>query len=166
MIGNHNDVEKRLWDIADQLRANSRLKSSQYSVPVLDLIFLRFADYKFTIAKKEIEKQHPKTKSRVSISKTNYQAKGVLYLPDESRFAYLLNLPEGDNIGKAVNEAMKAIEAKNEELKDALPKTYNRLENSVLVTLLKIFSNILIFCLNILCCSVKEPLESRGSFSN
>ena len=142
MIGNHNDVEKRLWDIADQLRANSRLKSSQYSVPVLGLIFLRFADYKFTIAKKEIEEQHPKTKSRIGISKINYQAKGVLYLPDESCFAYLLNLPEGNNIGKAVNDAMKAIEAKNEELKDVLPKTYNRLENSVLVTLLKIFSNI------------------------
>ena len=124
MIGNHNDVEKRLWDVADQLRANSRLKSSQYSVPVLGLIFLRFADYKFAIAKKEIEKQSQKIKSRIGISKINYQAKGVLYLPDESRFTYLLNLPEGDNIGKAVNDAMRAIEKENEELKDALPKTY------------------------------------------
>ena len=43
-----NDIEKRLWDVADQLRANSRLKSSEYSVPVLGLIFLKYADYKFS----------------------------------------------------------------------------------------------------------------------
>lgn len=47
MPGNHNDIEKRLWDAADQLRANSRLKSFEYAVPVLGLIFLRYADYKF-----------------------------------------------------------------------------------------------------------------------
>ena len=51
-----SETEKRLWDVADQLRANSRLKSAEYSVPVLGLIFLRFADYKFTVAKQEIDK--------------------------------------------------------------------------------------------------------------
>ena len=135
-----NEIEKRLWNAADQLRANSRLKSSEYSVPVLGLIFLRFADYKFTLAEKEIEKQ--RMSSRRGITKADYQAKGILYLPENARFSYLLNLPEGENIGKAINDAMKAIEIKNEDLKDVLPKTYNRLENDVLVALLKTFSSI------------------------
>lgn len=143
MANNHNnEIEKKLWDVADQLRANSNLKAAEYSVPVLGLIFLRFADYKFTIAKEELEKKQ-KSGGRRGISKVDYQAmKGVLYLPDNARFSYLLNLPEGENIGKAIIDAMKAIEADNEELKDILPKTYNRLENSVLVTLLKTFSSI------------------------
>jgi len=142
MTGNHNDIEKKLWSAADQLRANSQLKSAEYSVPVLGLIFLRYADYKFTIAKEEIEKQEQSKGSRRSISKIDYQARGVLYIPDEARFSYLLNLPEGENIGKVVNEAMKQIEAVNEELRDVLPKTYPRLENDVLVALLKTLSNI------------------------
>lgn len=135
-----NEIEKRLWNAADQLRANSRLKSSEYSVPVLGLIFLSFADYKFTLAEKEIEKQ--RMSGRRGITKADYQAKGVLYLPENAHFSYLLNLPEGENIGKAINDGMKAIEKENEDLKDVLPKTYNRLENDVLVALLKTFSSI------------------------
>jgi len=54
----------------------------------------------------------------------------------------LLKLPEGADIGKAISEAMKAIEAENEDLRDALPKTYNALEKSLLVPLLKNFSAI------------------------
>ena len=142
MVGNHNEIEKKLWTVADQLRANSRLRASEYSVPVLGLIFLRYADHKFTIAKDEIEKKEKTTNRRRTVSKIDYQAKGVLYLPEKSRFSYLLNLPEGENIGKAVNEAMKQIENENEELKDVLPKTYTRLENDVLIALLKLFSNI------------------------
>ena len=65
-----------------------------------------------------------------------------MYLPDEARYSYLLYLPEGRNIGKAVNDAMKAIESENEELKGVLPQTYTRFENDVLVALLKHFSNI------------------------
>jgi len=136
MAGNHNEIEKRLWGAADELRANSKLKSSEYSVPVLGLIFLRYADHKFTVAQKELE---GKSTSRRAIGKTDYQARGVLYLPEPSRFSKLLNLPEGADIGKAINEAMRAIEAENEELKDILPKTYNHLDNSTLVELLKTF---------------------------
>lgn len=142
MANNHSEVEKKLWDVADQLRANSNLKASEYSVPVLGLIFLKFADYKFTLAKQKLEEKQ-KSGGRRGVSKVDYQAmKGVLYLPENARFSHLLNLPEGENIGKAISDAMKAIEAENEELKDILPKTYNRLENSVLVTLLKTFSSI------------------------
>ncbi len=116
MPGNHNEIEKRLWDAADELRANSKLKSSDYSVPVLGLIFLRYADHKFTIAQKELA---DKSTDRRPVGKTDYQARGVLYLPEASRFSKLLNLPEGADIGKAINEAMRAIEIENEELEGA-----------------------------------------------
>src|SRR5580704_14443949 len=138
MPTNHTDLEKRLWDAADELRANSKLKSSEYSVPVLGLIFLRYADHKFS----EAEKKMPQSSGRRKIGKADYQAQGVLFLPEKARFGALLNLPEGTDIGKAINEAMKAIEAENEDLKDVLPKTYNGLEKSLLVSLMKNFAAI------------------------
>jgi len=84
MPANHTEIEKRLWDAADELRANSKLKSSEYSVPVLGLIFLRYADYKFAQAEQELK---GKSTGRRTMGKTDYQARGVLYLPDEARFA-------------------------------------------------------------------------------
>ena len=149
MARNHIvELEKRLWDVADELRANSDLKSSEYSSPVLGLIFLRYADYRFTKQEKILsEKLAPAglkqgSSSHRKIGKTDYQAAGVMYLPDEARFSYLLNLPEGADIGKAINEAMKAIERENEDLKGVLPKTYNRFKNNLLVELIKLMSSI------------------------
>ena len=55
MPPNNNQIEKRLWDAADELRANSKLKSAEYSVPVLGLIFLRYADYKFAQAEAKLK---------------------------------------------------------------------------------------------------------------
>ena len=138
-IGNNNQIEKRLWDAADELRANSKLKSSEYSIPVLGLIFLRYADQKFTAAKEKLE---GKGTGRREIGKADYQANGVLYLPQAARFQTLLKKPEGSNIGQAINDAMRAIEADNPDLKDILPKTYNRLDNPTLLELLRIMSSI------------------------
>jgi type I restriction enzyme M protein len=137
MPANHSDLEKRLWSAADELRANSKLKSSEYSVPVLGLIFLRYADHKFAQAQAKLT---AKGSGRRSVGKADYQAQGVLYLPNSARFSTLLNLPEGADIGKAINDAMKAIEADNEDLKDVLPRTYNRLDKELLVSLLKNFA--------------------------
>lgn len=134
-----NEIEKRLWEAADELRANSKLKASDYSVPVLGLIFLRYADFKFSQAEKELV---GKETGRRRIGRTDYQARGVLYLPDTARFHNLLELPEGENIGRAINNAMKAIEAENPDLKDVLPKTYNRMENSTLFELLRLMKSI------------------------
>jgi len=139
MPANHSDLEKMLWDAADELRANSKLKSSEYSVPVLGLIFLRYADQKFGEAEKKLSQQGS---GRRKIGKTDYQAQGVLFLPQTARFASLLNLPERADIGKAINDAMKAIEAENEDLRDVLPKTYNRLDKELLVSMLKNFAGI------------------------
>ena len=137
MPANHTELEKRLWGAADELRANSKLKSSEYSVPVLGLIFLRYADHKFTPAKAKLTSQGS---GRRTIGRADYQARGVLYLPEPARFSTLLNLPEGADIGKAINDAMKAIEADNDDLKDVLPRTYNRLDKELLVSLLKNFA--------------------------
>ena len=139
MANNHSDTEKRLWEAADEFRANSDLKSSEYAVPVLGLIFLRYADHKFTIAEKELE---GKGSGRRKIGKEDYQAKGVMFVPPEARFSHLLSLPEGENIGKAINEAMKSVEAENVDLKGVLPRTYTKIDNAILVSLLKNFSQI------------------------
>lgn len=139
---NLTELESRLWTAADQLRANSKLKSSEYAVPVLGLIFLRFADHKFQHAQKEMESRVREVGSRRGITKADYHARGVLYLPGEARFDRLLALPEGENLGRAVSDAMKAVEAENEELGDVLPKSYTRLENDSIAALLKLFSSI------------------------
>jgi type I restriction enzyme M protein len=141
MPANHSEIEKKLWASADELRANSNLKSSEYSVPVLGLIFLRFADQRFVQVERGLAAS-VSVGSRRTIGKADFQARGVMYLPQQARFSYLLRLPEGENIGKAVNDAMKAIEAENEELRDVLPKTYMRINNDTLIALLKTFSEI------------------------
>lgn len=139
MANNHSETERRLWQAADEFRANSDLKSNEYSTPVLGLIFLRYADHRFAEAEKELE---GKGSGRRQIGKEDYQAKGVMYVPPEARFSHLLSLPEGENIGKAINEAMKAIEAENIDLKGVLPRTYTKIDNAILVSLLKNFSQI------------------------
>ncbi len=144
MANGHSDIERRLWASADELRANSNLKSSEYSVPVLGLIFLRYADHRFMQAEKELAVAFAKKKagSYLTIDRSSYQAKGVMFLPPKARFSYLLALPEGENIGKAINEAMKEVEKENDDLKGVLPKTYGKIENATLVALLKNLSSI------------------------
>jgi len=137
--GSLAELERRLWSAADQLWANSPLRPSEYSTPVLGLIFLRFADNAFAKVEAELK---GKSTGRRTIGKTDYQAKGVVYIPDEARFSRLLQLPESADIGKKLNEAMKAIEQENDDLKDVLPKSYQRIDNATLVELLKIMSSI------------------------
>jgi len=134
------DIAARLWETADELRANSHLKAAEYSIPVLGLIFLKFADSRFSQAEAELAGQ---STSRREIGKADYQAKRVLYLPPQSRFANLLVLKEGDNLGKAINDAMAAIEDENHSLKGVLPRTYQSLTNATLVSLLRSVNAIL-----------------------
>ena len=113
MDANLAEIENRLWSAADELRANSRLRASEYSTPVLGLIFLRYADHKFTQVAREIDSETAAGKRSRTDPRTQYQACGAFYLPDNARFQYLLNLPESENIGQAITDAMKAIEAEN-----------------------------------------------------
>jgi type I restriction enzyme M protein len=135
----HAELEKKLWDAANQLWAGAALKPSEYSPTVLGLIFLRYADVRFAAVKEEIQ---PQAGSRRKIGPTDFHAAGVVYLPDEARFSHLLSLPEGANVGQAVNEAMRAIEKENPDLADVLPKSYHILESRTLASLLKTMASI------------------------
>ncbi len=136
-------LEKRLWDAADQFRANSGLKAQEYSAPVLGLIFLRFAEVRFAAQLARLEKTGASSRrgSRVD-DPAAYHAEGILYLPAEARFDYLLNLPEAANIGAKVNAAMRDIEKQNPQLAGVLPKTYNLFTSTLLKELLKKVSEI------------------------
>jgi type I restriction enzyme M protein len=130
-------VENRLWATADQLWANTGLKPSEFSTPVLGLIFLRYADKRFSDVQAQLTS---KGLEPDDLEPFEYQAEGVLYLPDEARFSYLLTLTEGDNLGKAINNAMALVEAHNEDLKGVLPRTFNKLPNPTLVELLRLLA--------------------------
>ncbi len=132
-------LEQRLWSAADNLRANSSLSSYEYSSPVLGLIFLRYAWSRFRPVHEVLSKQET---GRRTIGPDDYKAEGVMYLPEKARYDFLLQLPENEDIGKAVNQAMEAIEKANPELADVLPKEYKRFEDQTLKDLLKTFSNI------------------------
>jgi type I restriction enzyme M protein len=136
-------LEKRLWDAADQFRANSGLKAQEYSGPILGLIFLRFAEVRFTAQRAKLEKAGASSRrgSRVD-EPAAYHAEGVLFLAPEARFDYLLTLPEASDIGAQVNAAMREIEKHNPQLAGVLPKTYNLFTGALLKDLLKKVSEI------------------------
>ncbi len=133
------ELENRLWAAADQLRANSKLRAADYSTPVLGLIFLRYADVRFTQAEKEL---FAKKSARREVGKADYQALGVMYVPETARYGYLRVLPESADIGRAVNDAMAAIEDQNPDLKGVLPRDYGSFEKPVLLELLRLIGSI------------------------
>jgi type I restriction enzyme M protein len=127
-------ISDQLWTTADKLRANSGILPAEYARPVLGLLFLRHADERFT----EVEaKLAPREGSRIRPGPEAYKAEGAIFLPPEARFSFLLSLPEGSNLGRALTTAMREIEAKNPELADVLPKTYQSIPDDVLVELLR-----------------------------
>src|SRR6266852_1987478 len=136
-------LEKRLWDAADQFRANSGLTAAQYSQPVLGLIFLRFAEVRFAAQRAKLDKTSASSRRGSRLDDPGaYHAEGVLYLTPEARFDHLLALPEGADVGKAVNDAMRDIEKHNPQLVGVLPKTYNLFTSTLLKELLKKISEI------------------------
>lgn len=143
------DLKEKLWAGADQLRANSGLKSTEYAEPILGLIFLRFAECKYNKFSEEIINEYNKikgTRMERSISEIAIEKCGF-YLPDEARYDYLLNLPESENLSQKVKEAMDCVEKYTVELEDTLPKDIYYSVNSeddplVLAKLLKIFKDI------------------------
>jgi type I restriction enzyme M protein len=135
--------EKRLWDAADQFRANSGLKAQEYSAPVLGLIFLLFAEVRFAAQRAKLEKGETTTRRGSRLDEpAAYHAEGILYLPAEARFDYLLNLPEAVNIGAKLNDAMRDIEKHNPQLAGVLPKSYYLFTSTLLKELLKKVSEI------------------------
>jgi type I restriction enzyme M protein len=130
-------VRNTLWKAADELRANSSMAPNEYRGPVLGLIFLAYAEHRFEAARPALE---AKATARRKVTAEDYRAKSVLFIPDEARLSHLVNMPEGADLGKAADAAMMAVEIYNPELKDVLPKGYQRLEKSTLVELLRLFA--------------------------
>jgi type I restriction enzyme M protein len=130
-------VQRILWAAADEMRANSSLAPAEYRGPVLGLIFLAYAEQRFDEITPDLEGK--KTKRR-GITPDDYRSRGVLYVPDEARLSHLVALPESQNLGKAIDDAMKAIETANPELRDVLPRGYQRIAKATLSELLRLFA--------------------------
>ena len=135
-------LEGDLWQSADDLRANSKLTASEYSMPVLGLIFLRHASNRFNAYLPDIAAGiDPKVPAsrREALIKLGFQGKAAIYLPEAARFEHIASLPTGANVGEAIDAAMDSIEAEHEVLQGALPRGYAAFEPDLLARLIKIF---------------------------
>lgn len=139
---NIRKLEADLWESADLLRAGSKLTSSQYCMPVLALLFLRYAYSRFKMVEAELLKNRPSRGGRVMpVEPSDFAAKSALYLPREAQFDYLVNLPDNQPLGEAVNHAMTLVEEQSEQLTGILPKSYTMFSDELLHELLRIFNN-------------------------
>ena len=153
---NIRKLESELWESADLLRQGSKLTSNQYCMPVLALLFLRYAYSRYKMVEAEILQNRPSRGGRVMpVESSDFTAKSALYLPREAQFDYLVNLPDNivdaglktkngqeiNSLGEAVNNAMQLVEDQSEQLTGVLPKTYTMFADDLLRELLRIFNN-------------------------
>ena len=153
---NIKKLEAELWESADLLRQGSKLTSSQYCMPVLALLFLRYAYSRFKMVEAEILQNRPSRGGRVMpVESSDFEAKSALYLPREAQYDYLVNLPANiadaglktkdgqdiNSLGEAVNYAMQLVESQSEQLTGVLPKSYTMFADDLLSDLLRIFNN-------------------------
>ena len=153
---NIRKLEAELWESADLLRAGSKLTSNQYCMPVLGLIFLRYAYSRFKLVEAEILKNRPVRNGRVlPVEASDFAEKSALFLPVEAQYTYLVNLPVNiaaqglvgvdgqklNSLGEVVNNAMTLVEQQSEQLTGVLPKDYTMFSDELLAELLRIFNN-------------------------
>ena len=153
---NIRKLEAELWESADLLRAGSKLTSNQYCMPVLGLIFLRYAYSRFKRVEAEILKNRPSRGGRVMpVEASDFAEKSALFLPNEAQYKYLVELPENiaaagltdrsghpmNSLGEVVNNAMQLVEQQSEQLVGVLPKEYTIFSDELLFELLRIFNN-------------------------
>ena len=137
---NIRKLESDLWESADLLRSGSKLTSNQYCMPVLGLIFLRYAYSRFKLVEEEILKNRPSRGGCVMpVEANDFVAKSALFLPREAQYSYLLSLPENiaeagiknkdghtmNSLGEVVNNAMSLIEEQSEQLTGVLPMSWS-----------------------------------------
>ena len=149
-------LEAELWESADLLRAGSKLTSNQYCMPVLGLIFLRYAYSRFKLVEAEILRNRPSRGGRVlPVEASDFAAKSALFLPKEAQYDYLVNLPANigaaglvsrdghpmNSLGEVVNNAMALVEEQSEQLTGVLPRDYTIFSDELLSELLRIFNN-------------------------
>ena len=153
---NIKKLEADLWESADLLRAESKLTSNQYCMPVLGLIFLRYAFSRYKLVEQEILANRPVRNGKaMPVSSLDFKEKSAIYLPQEARFDYLVSLPENvadlnlkskdgedmNSLGEVVNNAMELIESESSQLAGILPKEYTVFSDSLLSQILRIFNN-------------------------
>ena len=153
---NIRKLEAELWESADLLRAGSKLTSNQYCMPVLGLIFLRYAFSRFKLVEAEILKDRPVRNGRVlPVEASDFAEKSALFLPKEAQYTYLVNLPADvaaqglvgvdgqplNSLGEVVNNAMTLVAQQSEQLTGVLPKDYTMFSDELLAELLRIFNN-------------------------
>lgn len=135
-------LEARLWESADRLRSDSKLDATDYCMPVMGLIFLRYAWGRFHRLAEQLEQEKTLPNGRrIPIEKADYKARGVLWLPEAARYSHLAALPGDENLAEALNAAMIAIEAESKTLAGVLPKQYGELPPSVLADLVRTFND-------------------------
>jgi type I restriction enzyme M protein len=141
-LSNIEQLETDLWAAADNLRANSKLTSSEYCMPVLGVIFLRHATNRYDAAAAQIAAEQAAGKMpKRALVKGDFLKRRALLLPKEARYDELLKLPKGANLGTAIVKAMDAIERDFEPLQGQLPKDYDKFENDLLEDLLRVFDS-------------------------
>lgn len=153
---NIRKLETELWESADLLRAGSKLTSNQYCMPVLGLIFLRYAYSRFKLVEAEVLKNRPMRGGKVwPVEASDFISRSALYLPREAQYAYLVELPANipsaglknrngevmNSLGEVVNNAMELVEEQSEQLTGVLPKDYTMFSDDLLAELLRIFNN-------------------------
>lgn len=151
---NIRKLEKDLWKAADLLRSGSNLTSNQYCMPVLGLIFLRYATNRYKKVKKEIDEDHIKNNYRIPANEDDYIGRSAINLPLEAQYNTLVNFSLNSNngikdkegrsinsIGEAINNAFSLIEDKSRQLRGVLPKNYTDISDDILKELLRIFNN-------------------------
>src|SRR3990167_5459436 len=137
-------LEADLWEAADNLRANSKLTSSDYFMPVLGVIFLRHAANRFEAAHRQIEADQASGKMpKRKVLSADYIARRSLYLPEKARYDWIMQQAavSGSDLPRLVPEAMPAIEAEFEPLVGVLPKDYGIFETKVLEDLMRLFNS-------------------------
>ncbi|TEB08512.1 putative type I restriction enzymeP M protein [Pelotomaculum schinkii] len=138
-LENIEAIEKRLWNAADTLRANSNYASNEYFMPVMGLIFLRHAYSRYLNVRDDIVASLPQRGGKTrELTKEDFSQKSAIFLREKAQFDYLVALKDSDDRAKAIIDAMESIEADYETLRGALPKTeYQELDNAVLGQLLR-----------------------------
>ena len=138
------NLEKELWDAADELRGNSKLTAAEYKDPLLGLVLLRFAQNRYEDAKIQVEQNlpiNPRTGQKREATKDDFAAAGAIMLPEKAKYDYLAALPESEDIAEAINNAMKLIEAEYPDLAGILPKSYQEFDEQLLQNLVRVFNS-------------------------
>lgn len=137
------DLEKELWDAADELRGNSKLTAAEYKDPLLGLVLLRFAQNRYEDAKIKVEAKltiNPRTGKKREPTNDDFAGEGAIKLPEKAKYDYLAELPEDANMAEAINNAMKLIEAEYKDLEGILPKNYQEFDDKLLRDLVRVFN--------------------------